>query len=67
MAPVRNAAWLTAELTKALGWDTMVIEGVVAAIANAQTDEEVQELVAVSCGTLLQEAGAMTALRCPRL
>ena len=40
-----DQVWLRNSLAKALGWDEQVAEGVVDALAAAQSQEEVDELV----------------------
>lgn len=40
--------WLKQRLCTALGWDEVVVEGVVEAIASAESAEEVDALVQVS-------------------
>jgi hypothetical protein len=39
--------WLKVGLTKALGWESFVVEGAVQAICDAQTKAEIQDLVEV--------------------
>jgi hypothetical protein len=42
MANTASPEWLKEELTKALGWDAMFMEGVVQAICDASSKAEMQ-------------------------
>lgn len=44
----KDRQWLKQRLCTALGWDEVVVEGVVEAIASADSAEEVDALVQVS-------------------
>lgn len=48
MADAFGTVWLKQQLAKALSWDEAVVEGVVAALASANTQDEVEDIVAVS-------------------
>jgi hypothetical protein len=47
MANTASPEWLKEELTKALGWDAMFMEGVVQAICDASSKAELQDLIEV--------------------
>lgn len=47
MANTGSPEWLKEELTKALGWDAMFMEGVVQAICDATSKAELQDLTEV--------------------
>jgi hypothetical protein len=50
----RDTSWLRRELTKALGWDEVVVNGVVEVITTSQTAEDIQDIVEASkCYSLL--------------
>lgn len=44
----KDRQWLKQRLCSALGWDEVVVEGVVEAIASAESAEDVDALVQVS-------------------
>lgn len=51
----KDRQWLRQRLCTALGWDQVVVEGVVEAIASAESAEEVDALVQVGdalCGSV---------------
>ena len=56
----KDTSWLRRELTKALGWDEVVVNGVVDVITTSQTAEDIQDIVevifsllGVACGSML--------------
>ena len=44
---VKDRQWLKQKLCSALGWDEVVVDGVVEAIVNAETAEEADNIVQV--------------------
>ena len=48
----KDRQWLKQRLCTALGWDEVVVEGVVEAIASAESAEDVDALVQVSITTV---------------
>ncbi len=44
--------WLKEQLAAALGWDPAVAEGIVEAIATAESQEEVEQLIQVTVHAL---------------
>ena len=44
---VKDRQWLRQKLCSALGWDEVVVDGVVEAIASAETAEEADDIVRV--------------------
>ena len=52
----KDRQWLKQRLCTALGWDEVVVEGVVEAIASAESAEEVNALIQVSRPSYLTAA-----------
>eukprot|EP00775_Hariotina_reticulata_P009694 gene9694-9853_t len=54
----RSEQWLTAELTKTLGWDDFVVAGVVDVIVKAKSPAEVEDIVQAATQKAKEKAEA---------
>lgn len=52
-----NETWLRQQLSAALGWDDVIMEGVMDVIVNSKSEADIQDVVEVCLQQLLSSCG----------